>query len=449
MGQTSRYRVPVAAAVALIVAGIGVSIVFGREARESARPNVVVIMVDTLRPEFTGAYGHEPDTTPFLTQIAARATVFENAFSTSTWTAPSVASLFTSLYPHQHGVTQGFYAHEGVRFEAEVEGEAEIPLNAIAEELTTLPELFREAGYATFGAAANRNVDEEMGFRSGFDRFFQENDRQAEGMYDVVRGWRGEMERGKPYFLYLHLMDPHAPYREHTPYFTRYDDEFDAERARYLAEIRYTDRWIERIFKLLRLDRNTLVVFVADHGEEFMDHGHIQHGPFLYDELKRVMLMVYGPELGVPAQRRDMNVSLIDVVPTLAEFLGVAAPEAAAGASLWPMVMETDEAREFWDTRVLLGHRAMPVPPYEANWSAMRGTWKYIEHVGLVPELFDHATDPRERTNVAGRHPEIAAELAAAVTTARGAPREFGGKTLQVPVDQELIEELRSLGYTN
>ena len=445
-----RQLTPFLCSAALIALGAATSLLASGAPERDVKPNVVVIMVDTMRAGFTGVHGHTPDTTPFLTRIAERSAVFDNAFSTSSWTAPSTASLFTSLYPHQHGVTQGFYAHEDVVFNALQAGGTRIPLTAMADALVTLPEMFQAAGYRTFCAAANRNIDREMGFRSGFELFSQENDRNAEGLYDVLRDWRREIRRGEPYFLYLHLMDPHFPYRTHTPHYARYDAPDDLQRQ-YLSEITYADAWIARVFKLLRMDRNTLVIFVTDHGEEFLDHGNTQHGPYLYDELQRVMLMVYGPELGVEPARHDINVSLVDVLPTLADFLGMPAPAPSEGASLLPFSRgEPDrQGPRFWTERVLLGQRTISAPPYYANWSAIQGRWKYIEHVGREPELFDHSTDPRELDNVHAVHRETAARLASAIEAARGAAPRYVGDTKPVPLDPQLIEELRSLGYTN
>jgi len=355
------------------------------------------------------------------------------------------------LYPHQHGITQGFYAHEGAMFASQDTGGAAIPLNALPNQVTTLPELFQTAGYATFGISGNRNVGPEMGFDRGFDRFMVESDRTADVMYRRLRLWMRDIRGKTPYFVYLHLMDPHAPYYENKPYFSRYMHDYETTRAQYLSEVSFADHWLERVFKLFCAEDNTLLYMMSDHGEEFGDHGHTGHGAYLYNELNQVLMMVYGPECGIEAGRYDQNVSLLDVMPTLAEFIGLPAPPEAMGASLLPMMSEGAGSSndEFWNRRVLLGHRAFPSPPYPDNWSAARGRWKYVEHYRLVPELFDHAEDPREQHNVAEANSDLVTELAGAIAAARGAPRQFSGEAVEVPVDEELFEELRSLGYTN
>ncbi len=445
--------IPIAAAIVLIAAGAVVSLLRPVPQEAPKPPNVVVILVDTLRASYLGAYGHEPETAPFLRRIARDAAVFDKAYSTSSWTAPSTASVFTSLYPHQHGVVQGFYAHKDLMLAANMRGDTAttIPLNGMSKDLTTLTEVLKQKGYATYGIAANRNVEEELGFKQGFDKFFQENDRLAADMYEMVRAWKRDMEKAKPYFLYLHLMDPHMPYHPHSPWFERYRALFpnDEMRAMYLSEIRYTDEWIERVFKLLDLDDNTLVVFLADHGEEFDDHGGREHGPWLYDELQHVVMMYYGPGLGVKPGRHEMNVSLIDVLPTVADFIGAPTPDYAEGTSLWPMISGGGEGAPAggWDARMLLGHRILPRPPFFTSWDVIQGPWKYIEHVSREPELYNHDTDPTEHTNVAAEHPDIVAPLAAKIAEARKASNTFASPTTQVPMDDELKRQLESLGY--
>lgn len=450
------YRVqraiPLFAAVVLIAGGAVVSLLRPAPQEAPKPPNVVIILVDTLRANYLGMHGHEPETAPFLARIARDAAVFDKAYSTSSWTAPSTASVFTSLYPHQHGVVQGFYAHKDLMLAANMRGDtATIPLNGMSAELTTLTELLKQQGYATFGLAANRNIEEELGFTQGFDRFFQENDRVAEDMYRMLRDWKRDMEKARPYFLYLHLMDPHMPYLAHSPHFERYRALFpeDELRAQYLSEIRHTDEWIERIFKMFAMDENTLVVFLTDHGEEFDDHGNREHGPWLYDELQHVLMMFYGPELGVQPDRFGMNVSLIDVLPTIADFVGAATPDYAEGTSLWTLISGMGEGAPEggWESRMLLGHRILPRPPYFTSWDVIQGPWKYIEHVNRAPELYDRAADPAEQKNVATEHPERAAALAARIAAAREASNTFASPTTQVPMDEELRQQLESLGY--
>ena len=133
------------------------------------RPNVVVILLDTLRPDYLGFYGYEKEMAPFLAQLANESVVFERAFSTSSWTAPSTSSLFTSLYPPQHGVVEGFLMHQLLTKAREEKAMETIALNRLPSGRPTLPELFKSMGYGTFGLATNVNIGQEMGFNRGFD----------------------------------------------------------------------------------------------------------------------------------------------------------------------------------------------------------------------------------------------------------------------------------------
>ena len=133
-----------------------------------------------------GAYGAEPEIAPFLGKLAERSAVFEQALSSSSWTAPATASLFTSLYPPQHTVIQGFKVHRAQIAKLDEEGASEIQVNHIPTDITTLPEMFKKAGYRTFGISANINIGKEIGFNRGFDRFERDVRAPAESVYKMV-----------------------------------------------------------------------------------------------------------------------------------------------------------------------------------------------------------------------------------------------------------------------
>ena len=123
---------------------------------ENRRPNVVLVVIDTLRPDHLGFYGHPHETAPFLAKVAAKSSVFTNAFSTSSWTVPSVASLFTGLYPTRHGVIEGLFAHEMRRDKMMARGATTLELARIADDVATLPEHFRRGGYRGFASEPDR-----------------------------------------------------------------------------------------------------------------------------------------------------------------------------------------------------------------------------------------------------------------------------------------------------
>ena len=177
------------------------------------RPNVVLLMLDTLRPDHLELFGHERKTAPFLAELAGRSVVFANAFSTSSKTSPATASLFTGTYPTRHGVIRGLEVTESQIDRLRKAGMNKISVQTLPKSLPTLPELMREAGYRTYAAIANTNINEDMGFARGFDRFECANWIDAEETVRLLEPWAEELVTGStPYFLYLHFIDPHHPY---------------------------------------------------------------------------------------------------------------------------------------------------------------------------------------------------------------------------------------------
>ena len=158
----------------LAVAFVG-TVWFACSPRSAERkPNVVVVLIDTLRPDYLEVYGYPRSTAPFLSSLAKDSVVFEHAFSTSSWTVPSVASMFTSTYPHRHGVVQGLMAFKKQLRKLEKKERASLTLNRLPDGILTLPEHFKHYGYSTFGIAANVNLGPDLGFQRGFDRFFHQ-----------------------------------------------------------------------------------------------------------------------------------------------------------------------------------------------------------------------------------------------------------------------------------
>src|SRR5262249_29956102 len=153
--------------------------------------------------------------------------------------------------------------------------------------LETIPEFLRARGYRTFGAADNPNVCAVLGFDGGFERFADTPNEGSERILAALAQWQDELRAAHPRFVYLHFMEPHAPYVEHAPWFQAPAEggELARDSAAYDSEIRYVDGQIERAFEMLGVDDDTVVVFVADHGEEFGDHGGRYHEPKLYSEL--------------------------------------------------------------------------------------------------------------------------------------------------------------------
>jgi len=416
-------------------------------------PNIVVILIDTLRPDYLGFYGYEKEMAPFLAELARNSVVFERAFSTSSWTAPSTSSLFTSLYPNQHGVIEGFLMHRVRSKRQESEGRETIELNRLPSEVATLPEEFKSMGYATYGLATNVNIGDEMGFSRGFDRFEREAEADASFVLERVKEWREEIRQSSPFFLYLHLNDVHEPYHKRPPYYQEQKGKLNDRRARYLSELAYADEHIRKIYETLDLGKDTILVTLSDHGEEFEDHGGLAHRAKLYVELNRVLMMFHAPFLGLDPQRVAMNVSLIDVLPTLMELAGGERMDGWEGVSLVPVLRAGEETEDLVETlwrRTLFAHRINRDEAQGPLWAAIVRHWKLIEGSDGRRELYNHRRDPTERRDLYSPHADgIPVKLVEALDELK--ERGLAGKpdTVEIEVDPELEETLRSLGYVN
>lgn len=411
------------------------------------RPNVVLIVVDTLRADHLGAYGYDRDTSPQIDRrLAARGTLFEEAYAQAPWTLPSVISYLTGRYP------------------GELLRPADGPF-AIPPEVPTLAERLRNAGYRTGAFVANPTLQPVAGFDRGFETWWAPPAEVASlslGGEEVNRRalpWL-DAHAAAPFFLYAHYMDPHDPYSspatgaERSPFFPDYEGEVtgtmvhgvylgdveladpEADRRQlaslYDSEIAYVD---ERIGELLEafgpeLAANTLFVFTSDHGEEFDDHGGWKHGHTLYDEQIRVPLVFRWDGRVGDGQRIAGTVRLVDLVPTVLSAAGLDLTPDLAGIDLMPVLtgMETLPRRvaladhlsfgplraaavlDRW--KLILFNREAAFEPadplQEATWPRDR------ERLARV-ELYDLAADPAENGNLAAAHPERVEQLAPAI----------------------------------
>lgn len=408
-------------------------------------PDVVLVVLDTTRADHLDLYGYPHETAPFLRSLAGESVVFRDAFSTSSSTAPATASLLTGEYVVRHGVEIGFFAHKSLQERLERQDRVVLPVNRIADSVPTLAERLQERGYDTFGVSSNMNIGSEIGFDRGFRRFARRPKASAEEIVDgPLREWIDEI-RAAPAFVYLHLNDAHGPFYRRAPWYREQADPQDDTRARYDSEIRYMDEQLKRAFELLDPEGRAIVVVASDHGEEFWERGQLGHFFSLHVELNRVVLMIRAP--GVEPGLLAGNVSLVDVVPTVLELVDAApaADFAGAGVSLAPLLRGADPATLGLEERLVFAQRNDFYQPKRTLWAAVRGRWKLIEGPRRR-SLFDRASDPAERSDLAQEHAERAAELSRALERHRSvepAPTATGTVTL----DGEGLEQLRELGY--
>jgi choline-sulfatase len=403
--------------------------------------NLLVVCVDTLRADELGAYGREPSITPALDRLAAASAVFERAHVAASWTLPSMGALFTSLYPS----TTGLWTFE----------------HRLSEAFPTLAERFRDGGFRTHGVASHVFFDARHGLQQGFESFDDElchrkgepgwrpitSPEVSRRAAEWIEARAGDAE-DRPWLLFAHFFDPHLDYLDHEA--TRPDDATRDERARYRSEIAFTDRHVGAVLDALARSGQadeTAVLFFSDHGEAFLEHPPIRrHSYGLYEEELRVPLLLSVP--GMSPRRVEEFVRTVDLLPTLLELFGLDDPDAELreGVSLVPL---------------LLGRpRVVPAPPqlaeirlkdgYHAD-ALVRAPYKLYHDVsGERVRLFDLATDPAERRDLAAERPELAAELRAELdalrraAAAKGARFEPGERVEHTP---EQLEHLRELGY--
>ncbi len=407
---------------------------------KSAGPNVVLIVIDTVRADHLPCYGYEKNIAPFLSSLAARSVVFENAHSPSSWTLPSTTSLHTSLYPFQHGVMTGIVISKSLK----------VDVSRVPGSIVTIAELLREQGYRTYGAANNPNICEETNITQGFDRFANFADDRDEEMTALLESWSSEIKKQKKYFLYIHYNDPHHPYLRRKPWYKKKDDHRQDVIARYDSEISYVDEKIRRMHELYGWDENTLIIVTADHGEEFWDHNDMGHGQTLYSEVIRVPMLFHFPGKAAVGKRIKTNVSIMDIYPTLRNFLGFPSAQAESGANLLPAIRgEKNDLPQ----RYIFSHlmRIGDDGTRTYHKATIFQDWRYIyvdkSRKETRRELYDLRADPREQDNVHERNLPLANLLFAKFFEFERTCKKFSQESKKMDLGKKKMEELKTLGY--
>ncbi len=437
-------------------------------------PNIILIVVDTLRADRVGGvYAQWRGLTPFLDELAGRGTRFTTAYAPSSWTCPSVASLLTSRYPSQHGVATF---------------DSVLPPNEI-----TLAESLAPLGYRAGGFTANFRLTADHGYAQGFshwDAIFPPHplvDAKVPGsrVRDELRGWLGTNPRfgtEVPLFLYLHYLEPHAPYEAPEPFRSRFMlsdttpetvkslnakvtgfglglkglrlPELSALSRLYDGEVAAVDAEIREMLAMLDAAgvlRNAVVVVTADHGEEFGEHGEVMHGHTLYNDAIRVPLIVVAPGAASGAVV-DEPVSLLDVAPTLLALAGAAPEPRHQGRSLLPLlgdaVAPSSPPEPILAELLPLGAGGEEPGQRLHSAAIVAGNRKGLRGTTGALEVFDLADDPGERHPLP---PLVAAEsldLLATAEAMEGRLREHAQPAgLARPLDDATKEKLRALGY--
>ncbi len=387
---------------------------------------VVLISVDTLRADHLPVYGYRGVATPTIDRLAAEAVVFERAYAHSPQTLPSHASLFTGRLPFQHGVRDN------------------LGFTVKPEELL-LAERLKAQGFETAAAVSAYVLRRQVGLDQGFDLYddqmppaspevsIAQVQRDGSKTLEVIERWLSARSTRRM-FLFVHLYEPHKPYAP-PPRFGQY--------APYDGEIAYADELVGRLLQGLkdrRLYDPALIVFVSDHGEGLGDHGEQEHGVFLYDETIRVPLLVKLPGGRSAGRRVRRPVQLTDVTPTILDLVGAQPDPTMHGRSLRPLLEgRTPATPEEGVYAEALYAR------YHFGWSELYSLTDARYHYIKAPreELYDLATDPDERRNLALERPQVRVAMRAALE------RLLAGSRLDRPgqVSDEERERLQALGY--
>ena len=446
-----------------------------RPAAPAGAPDVVLIVVDTLRADHLSCYGYAAIHTPHIDRLAGDGIRYANTFSQASWTRPSIATILSGLYPSSHGAIH----------------KADI----LPDRVDTLAENLQRFGYRTVGFADNANISQAFNFQQGFDEyhylapsfFFLADESAAQlALYSGLRlirerflshwvdvhhyyqpaevvtaevtSWLAGGAERRPFFLFIHYMDAHDPYMVH-PFngegYARVANpnppQAVAERYRQLYDggIVYLDEHLGALFDTLRtrnLYDRSLVILTADHGEEFQEHGGWWHGTTLYDEQIHVPLLVKPPGTSVAGRVIEELATSLDIAPTVLAAAQAPIPAAFQGHVLplddgQPPAHQSVFSEEDFEGNVLQAVRTREWKLITANTDNPRG---------LPPEaLFDVVRDPRETSNVRTTQPAAAEILRAEMGRSTVEARAHAGASEQGGSDAATQERLRALGYVN
>ena len=445
--------------------------------------NIVLITIDTLRADHLSCYGYERETSPHIDKIAGRGYIFKNVLAPSSWTSPSMVSLFTSVYPINHGVVHGF-----------VEEKKIVNQEIFSDELITLAEILRSQGFTTFGIASNLHLCEEFGFARGFDYFKCLPFYPAPAVNKTVSSWETEIREAEKFFLWLHYFDPHHHYSPRKPWINDYTSEALTRELRlygktkqelfslipmfyqkpeilsnlvalYDSEINFVDSYVGEIIKKYDFDEDTLLIITSDHGEEFLDHGMLDHGQNLHGETVTVPLIVK-----LPQQKRgkiiNQQISLLDIMPTILTMLEIPLSEQILGE---PLLSANGQVRKLPDrmlfSELQKGNRNMQ--------AILSGEWKYIHNrLGTIEKLYywvksvitedwknlfsyqdpveglyNRKQDSYEQKNLIKENPSVSATLREQLLQWVSTAHHYPVEKITVAPSQELLDKLKALGY--
>ncbi len=432
--------------------------------------NIVMISIDALRADHLGCYGYERNTSPCIDQAVQNGFLFNKAFVQAPHTHSSLASVMTGTYPLRHNSVIGS--------------------RLLEDDSRMLAGMLGEHSYRTGAFVQNFWLSEEVGFTRGFDDFYHSRVSITESnVEESIRAWLLRQKEG-PFFLWLHYLEPHADFLPHEPYVKEFLPDYDGPyftftndmvnlykdktkllspeeltfvKAAYDSEIRYCDDAVGRIFKMLQdygFNDDTLIIILADHGEELQDRGKMGHDHTLYNELLRIPLIFHAPGVIKPGKDEANVVESVDIAPTIMEFLGLEIPQSVQGRSLLDIMNRKDAgarttgyAQRFFYTKDSHLFSIIDYP------------WKLIVQLTgidrsdihnwrLEPQrcrvnMYNLENDPEEKNNISFQNRQKAMQMLKQLQSWSRIHRipYFKESFDEEKMGEELIENLKSLGY--
>jgi arylsulfatase A-like enzyme len=427
----------------IVVLAVGAGSYAAWKYTRTSHKNVLVLMFDTTRADHLGAYGYQRATSPTIDRFAEENVRYAYAVTAAPWTPPSVASMFTGFYPATHGWMPPNLRDQAKKMAVKLD-----------PQLETLAEVFRSKGYATVGVSPNPWITQEFGFDQGFETFYAKERMVAEEVVKAGIKFIGEAQKsGKPFFAYLHFLDPHDPYSPpgafhdaftDTPPGRSYAPEETKKVNLYDGEILYLDSQIERLFSHLKeqgLYEDLSIIIVGDHGEQFMEHGNQGHGHQLYNEELHVPLIVKSPKHSEP-KVIEVTASTVDIFRT-----ALAAADLSTNADSPSISLFDEEALEA--RRGVLSEIERLVK--QRSFTTSDGIKLIVQDNGDSGEeikgLFDWRKDYTEM------NPGSDAELVATLKGELGDTLRFAldgrvqGDVVRGQIKDSTIEQLKTLGY--
>lgn len=483
---------------------VGLGFFFLRPNRKRKPPNIILIVLDTLRPDHLGCYGYRRSTSPFIDSLAAGGCIFKQAYTPMPSTVPSHASMFTSYFPGQLNVLKNGHR--------------------LADNFLTAAEIFKQSGYNTAGIISIKHLFKHANLDQGFDYFqLPELDRDvlyrpADQVVNSAITWLKDVPPENPFFLWLHFYDCHGPYVPPSPYLEKFSDQTGSERSNFIeylkeaqhmepkfyadlplqlvretidlnrykqkevsgtetllrfinaydGEVRFLDTELSRLYQYFGkkgINRNTLWLILSDHGEGLSNHNWLEHEKYLYNEQIRVALIFHSPELIPKGIVSNQIVNVVDILPTLVDLVGISTEnitdsESWAGVSLVPLLFPPGKekiadpirnryafAQRRYYAEVDPDDVISPDEGYAGEtYSLQNNRYKYILHTVKEDELYNLRKDPGELENILGEGGEgllLKTELIDRIESLKSirlGPPELIGR--------QGVEKLKALGYT-